>query len=116
MSNQVCFNKIVGPQGEFHVSTVRLAAGGAPDEPSWSPFALSDYKDENPWPFETLVFGSTGHKGLYHQAYVTEEEAKLGHAEVVELCRNGKLELGKGVHGPFGTPTLTVEQWKQQIL
>src|SRR6266478_2377207 len=110
MSNQICFNKIIGPQGEFNVSTIRLAAGGAPDEPSLSPFKLSDYQDENPWPFETLVFGPSS-KGLYHQAYVTLEEAKLGHVEVMELCRSGTLEIGKGVSGPFGTPSLTPEQW-----
>jgi hypothetical protein len=106
---------VTGPQGTFQVSTIRTFAGGAPDfQPRTSPFKVSDYASEMPWPYETMVFPEEGSTGLYHAAYPTEELARQGHTQVLDFARRGLLEIGKGVHGVFGTPSLTAEEWRSQ--
>lgn len=106
-------SKITGPQGEFEVSTVRLFAGGETDNrPDGSPFSLSDYAEENPWPFETMVFKPRSSTGIYHEPYSSGDEAKEGHKRIVERCIDGTLPIGHGVTGVFGTPSITAEEWK----
>ena len=87
--SQLLHEKVQGPQGALSVSTVQTYAGGAPDQrPILSPFSTADYADETPWPFETMVFKQGGgSRGLYHRPYATESEARIGHSEIVKLCR-----------------------------
>jgi hypothetical protein len=95
---------------KYTVSTVRLLAGGAPDE-GW-PFKLSDYADCSTWPFETMVFAGTSSIGLYHEAHTTEAEACDGHARILAMIEKGLEFPGETVEGPNGTPTLKPEQWR----
>lgn len=99
-------------QDDLDVSTVQTFAGGGGDsQPAGSPFAESDYADETPWPFETLVQRKS--QGVHHEAYATLEEAKQGHAEIVRKAKKGLLEFS-GVTGRHGTPLLTPEAWARR--
>jgi len=115
--SKLLFNNVTGPQGVFDVSTVQTFTGGAPDvKPLGSPFSLSDYADENPWPYEPMVFWPDSSRGLYHRAYRDKKDAKKGHIEIVQACLDGVLPIGDGVRGDFGIPSLTPEEWKAMLV
>lgn len=97
---------------KFRVSTVQTDAGGAPPTSApFSPFSSADYNDETPWPFETMVFPLQSSRGVYHEAYLTEESAIEGHKRIMEMCKNNALPLGKGIDYS-GNPSLTPEEFK----
>lgn len=101
--------------GKWSVSTVQTYAGGARDEPiGMVPFTPADYADETPWPYETMVFRG-GTTGQYHEPHASEAEALERHEAIVELLRDGKLEIGKGVKEPFGNPSTTPEEWAARV-
>ena len=108
--------RVSGPQGDFEVSTVQTFAGGAADSrPTLSPFSLSDYADENPWPFETMVFRLGSSRGLYHEPHASEMQARDGHTYAVSLIKAGTLIEGTGVRGDFGVPSITPDEWKDRF-
>jgi|SRR5579863_4343594 len=111
--SQLFLDVISAPNGTtYEVSTIRTLAGGSPDtKDGWSPFSMADFADFTAWPFETMVFLKDNRKGLYHEAHATEEDAKTGHARVVDMVRRGLEFPGETVSGPDGNPTLTPEQW-----
>jgi len=116
MSDRLLMDRVTGSQGTFRVSTVRTDAGGGEEHIDWISGASSkDYIDENPWPYETMVFREAGSTGYYHQAYATEKEALAGHTEIIDLIKKGDLEIGKGVTGEYGNPSLTAEQWNNRV-
>lgn len=118
MKRKIKYEEVEGPQGRWGVSTIRTDAGGADVVPvnmlALRPFSSSDYADETPWPFETMVFkgGSFGH---YHRAYKTQKDALAGHDEIVAAIKAGTLDVGMGIRGPFGVPSLTPEEWRKGI-
>lgn len=113
--SETLFNDL---SGEYEVSTIRTDAGGAaPSHFLGLAFFSSEmFKDENPWPFETMVFRAKSRKGLYHEPYATKEEAEAGHTRILSALNSGILELGKGVEGEFGNPSLTAEQWRERLV
>lgn len=115
MERQIKHEEAEGPQGKWQVSTIRTDAGGAPVRKSLgSPFSSADFVDETPWPFETMVFkgGAFGH---HHRAYKSREDALVGHDEIVAAIKVGTLDIGMGIRGPFGAPSLTPEEWRKGI-
>lgn len=118
MSEKIAFESVTAPNGTiYEVSTIKTFAGGAPDsKPRGSPFALSDYADENPWPYETMVFRPGSNRGLYHEPHASLKQAKDGHAYAVSLCRAGTLKEGHGVRGDFGVPSITPDEWRDRAL
>lgn len=123
MKRQIKREKVEGPQGRWNVSTIRTDVGGADEyRPSamgvsgmvTSPLSSRDYIDDTPWPFETMVFkgGAFGH---YHRAYKSLRDAIAGHNEIVAAIEQGTLEVGAGIRGPFGAPSLTPEDWRNGI-
>lgn len=113
MSQQIAFSRA----GNFEVSTIQTMAGGAPENARGiSPFSESDYIDETPWPYETMVFRGGSSTGLHHRAYASIEDARRGHAVIVAALDNGTLEMPFGVHGPSGVPSLTAAEWAASIV
>lgn len=113
---QIKLDKVEGPQGKWEVSTIRTDAGGAPPrQPLGSPFSTADYTDETPWPFETIVFKG-GSRGYYHRAYNTKAAALEGHREITTAIEAGTLDIGAGVRGVFGVPSLTPEDWANGLM
>jgi hypothetical protein len=112
MSEQIGNVIVSNPQGErFRISTIRTFAGGGGDNHGIGPFKESDYANETPWPFETVVFKEGSSRGLYHAAYSTKEQAESGHQQMIETIKKG-LEFGGGVKGFWGIPSLTPEEWR----
>lgn len=117
MSEQIGLDYPVNPEGhKFRVSTIRTVGGGARENiETLCPFRESDYETYTTWPFETMVFAEASSKGLFHKAYETKEEAIAGHAQAVSDIKAGNEFPGDTVEGPFGTPTLTPEMWKERV-
>lgn len=111
------FEKITaveGPQGKWSISTVRTYSGGSPNQSTiGNPFSSKDYADDTPWPYETMVFKDIGVTGYYHEPHRTQKEASAAHERILETIRAGKLEVGKGVRGPFGVPSMTADEWRE---
>ena len=100
----------------YEISTIRTDSGGAARSYAMGGFFSSaDFDDINAWPFETMVFKVGSRTGLYHEPYADEVAATAGHQRVVESVAANTLEFGKGVTAPFGTPSLTPEEWQAAV-
>jgi hypothetical protein len=105
-----------GPQGAFRVSTVRTYAGGAPNiQGLGAPFGTKDFAKETPWPYETMVFSEGSSKGLYHEPSADQGDAEAIHCIVIEHIQAGDLQLGRGVSGPWGNPSMTPADWRKSL-
>jgi hypothetical protein len=114
MSVKIAFDSIVKLDEIFDVSTIQTYSGGGGDNTSiFCPFSESDYAEDTPWPFETIVFRRPSSTGLYHAPYAAKKEALAGHADVVRRLAAGEEVVG-GVKGPFGIPSITPEEWEQR--
>lgn len=112
MSEQIASDRVKNSEGEWHVSTIRTDAGGAPStQRLGEPFSSADYIDETPWAFETMVFAPTGSKDNCHEPYATLKEAKAGHKRFMKAVKNETLEKGKGIKLPWGNPSMTPDEW-----
>jgi hypothetical protein len=116
LSEQIGYDVVTGPLGTFSISTIRtFSGGGGSNRLAAMPFLEeADYANETPWPFETLIWRGGGGPGLYHAPYATKDEARKGHALMIETVKLG-TEFGGGVQGPFGNPSTTPEQWKARM-
>lgn len=99
----------------YEVSTIRTdAGGGAVSYGMFGMFSSADYEDINAWPFETMVFKTGSRRGLYHEPYAGEDEARLGHERIRAAVEAETLEFGTTVVGPSGTPRITPDEWRTQ--
>lgn len=118
MSEQIKYSRHVQhPDGrKFNVSTVRTyEGGGGNNHPIGSPFQESDYSNETPWPFETMIFKEVGAAGQYHKPAASKADALAAHTEAVRLIESGEPFEGIGVSGFWGTPSTTPQQWASHI-
>lgn len=114
MSEQIARDLIKNVDGEWSVSTIRTDAGGAPANRSLGdPFSSADFKDETPWPFETMVFKG-GATGYYHEPHSSKKVALERHDIICRELAAGVLEIGKGVTGDWGVPSTTPEEWRSR--
>lgn len=113
MSTQLLLAYPANPDGKrFRVSTVRtFSGGGADNRPFGSPFSDSDYADETPWPYESMVFPEASSVALYHEAHDSELAARERHQKLVGTVERGLEFHGDTVEGPYGVPTLTAAEW-----
>lgn len=114
MSQQIALETISSPDGKVYlVSTIRTFAGGGGDNRGIF-VKESDFESLTTWPFETMVFQEVSSRGLYHEAFASEAEAKAGHERIADMVRRGLEFPGLTVEGPFGNPTLTPEEWRSK--